>query len=94
MTGEAKKRCEELADKYAIENYGRDTVPGSLVARDFKQGFQAGYNDPDRQGILDDLIKSLEELYYPVAKTRDMGVYNKAVNDAIGRVQKLKAARG
>lgn len=46
MTPEQIQRDREFADKYAVDNYGGDTTPGSLVARDVKAGIEYGRANP------------------------------------------------
>lgn len=57
MSEAQKKRMEEFSNNYAVENYGRDTVPDSLVARDVKAGYQEGLQDPSRFEALDSVLK-------------------------------------
>lgn len=89
MTPEAKKRCEDhiedAIEKWAL-GYDENTSFRVLGA----ELFQAGYNDPDNQGILEEC----EKLLYDVKVVCDDYSLFKTLKDVDNMIQKLKAARG
>lgn len=84
MTEAAKQRAKEYAETVAPESIR------SWVETAYCRGTQ----DPDaNKELLGMGIKYVEDLMYPEAKNRDMGTYNKAIHDAVNRLNKIREAR-
>lgn len=107
MTEASKKRIDNINfDEQKLLEMSIDHNSEHQYAADYRIGFRYGFNrgkvagyeaaiqDPDaNKELLDKAIEYVEELMYPEAKTRDMGTYNKAIQDAVNRLKKIREAR-